>query len=197
MDPRDAKRWDVFERLANDASASESERTQAAARLAELRAKYPQGKPAGTPEATPFGYRWSTVDPFVHGGGFRYYSSSTYTEPPGVKAAREESIRKAAVKQQRQQVERIPDWRAVGALHELHRSESAWTDDDKRRCKDVSRPQWARVPVVQATLFARLSVLCGQLLDDYARAQLAGILKTAGEGMIAAGYARWLDSRGV
>ena len=91
----------------------------------------------------------------------------------------------------------MPDWRAVGGLHELHRCEREWTAEEQRRFKDLAHPQRSGVRPDFAMLAKRMSVLHGQLLDDYAQKQVAGIYHELAKGQIAACHLAWLDARGV
>lgn len=126
---RDARRWSAYERLAADASASESERRQARARLDDLRRRYPNGLPR---ERT---YTRGTTSGWGNGwwhGGAR---------PGGWdESAREEHQRRAeqerraeAVRRQRADVKRVPRWETSGTLRELHESTSEWSDEERWR----------------------------------------------------------------
>lgn len=208
MTERDRKRWDDCTRMVSlESGASPSERATAQKELDRLKGIYPQGPPKPAP-----GFTWSYVDDPTYddaGDAFRYAwggftGGASYREPASARAAREareaeqrEQKRQQMVRQQQKRVENVPDWRSVDAMHELYRSTSQWSPEDNGRFKELSRVQWERQPIATATLFARLAVLHGQMLDEYGKQQVAGILNDVAEGRITTGHARWLESRGV
>ncbi len=134
-DDRDARRWTAYERLAADASASPSERLQARDRLADLRARYPHGRPA------PAGERR-----YAHGGWARATAGRWWSpepevarEDPAAAQARADAERHAqeeSVRLQRANVERVPGWAGNGTLRELHASRAPWSPEEQQRFKE-------------------------------------------------------------
>ncbi len=149
---RDARRWASYERLAADRAASPSERAQAGDRLAELRARYPEGRPVRPGERR-----------YAHGAGWgragaasaweAAYREAAYREaaaraagpPEDPEAARareaaqaevDRQHREEAVRQQRANVERVPGWARSGTLQDLHASPLAWSPEDHERFKE-------------------------------------------------------------
>lgn len=174
-----------------------AERAIAEKELAKLRAKYPHGKPSTSSESD-----W-VESPFT-GGGFRWGAWTPPPESAEFRQAREEKERKKEAQRhkqesarQRSNIENVPDWRSVEALHELYRCDREWTEDERRRFKDLASPQRREESPNFAMLAKRLSVLHGQLLDDYAQKQISGIYYSLSKGKIATGHLAWLNARGV
>lgn len=206
---REARQWAAFERVVAPGSGSaESERKTAQAQLDALRAKYPGWAPPKD--------RGPTVDPFAgfHGGAGNPWSGSTwwYTsagssgaggdrwrkEREEAERQEKEQRRAESVRRQRDQIERVPDWRVVEALHELHRSESEWSAEENRRAKDLAAAQWQAIKVDFPRTLRDLSSLAEQVLSDYDKQQVRDILTELArkEGpRMHAGHARWVSRR--
>jgi hypothetical protein len=208
---REARQWAAFERVVAPGSGSaESERKTAQAQLDVLRAKYPGWAPPKD--------RGPTVDPFsgFPGGGNPWWTSTSWEpgwgwgrhdptyeerrrkEREDAEARQKEQRRAESVRRQRDQIERVPDWRVVEALHELHRSESEWSAEEKRRAKDLAAAQWQAVKVDFPRTLRDLSSLTEQVLSDYDKQQVRDILSELArkEGpRMHAGHERWIARR--
>ena len=127
---RDARRWVAYERLAADTSAAPSERAQARERLAELRTRYPDGRPRPAAEMRyRRGRRW----------GWGEEEERPPPEDPAVAAARanaERAASEAAVRAQRASVLRVPGWERSETLRELLAATAPWSSDEQLRFKD-------------------------------------------------------------
>lgn len=133
---RDARRWAAYERLAADPSASPSERKQARDRIADLRARYPHGRPR-PPGERRYAHGWGRA-----AGGYGYAYEPPPPPPPvdpsvvAARAAAERAAREEAVRAQRANVERVPKWEGSYTLRELHAAPNPWSADDHQRFKE-------------------------------------------------------------
>ena len=134
---RDFRRWDSYERLASDASASESERAQARSRIEELRARYPEGRPKWTERRNYGG--WAHQYDAAPDEWARWAEREREREAERERRrAREERMRHTqAVRAQRIEVERVPNWQTCPQLRELHDCRSEWSSDEYDLFKQI------------------------------------------------------------
>ena len=122
---RDARRWSAFERLAADASASPSERTQAREQIEALRQRYPGGRPRTVAEEADDEPGWGWRDRRHH----REPEPSPAEREAAAAAAR--ARRAEAVAAQRALVERVPGWEKSAALQDMRSCSAAWSPEEQ------------------------------------------------------------------